>query len=241
MIIIPAIDLHEGQVVRLKKGKFDEVTVYSQDPAGIAASFAEAGAGRIHVVDLDGSVEGRAVNGKAIQAICRAAAVEVELGGGIRSVEDAHRAFDLGVGYVILGTVTAKDQGTTEAILEAFPGRVAIGIDALDGKVAVQGWKELTGRSAIELARHYERFNPAFIVYTDISRDGMLTGPNVDATAELAREVMTPVVASGGVSGMEDIQELLKAGNLFGAIVGKAIYEGRVDVREAVRLAQAAR
>lgn len=241
MIIIPAIDLHHGQVVRLKKGSFDEVRVYSTDPAGIARSFAEAGAGRIHVVDLDGSVEGRAINSEAIKVICAAVPVDVELGGGIRTLDDAKRAFDLGVGYVILGTVTAKDPRTAEEILQAFPGRAAIGIDALEGKVAVQGWKELTGKNAIDLAHHYEQFAPAFIVYTDISRDGMLTGPNVEATAELAREVKTPVVASGGVSGMDDIKALLKAGGLFGAIVGKAIYEGRVDVKEAVRLSQAGR
>lgn len=241
MIIIPAIDLHLGQVVRLKKGKFDEVSVYGKDPSAMARSFAEAGAERIHVVDLDGSVKGKGMNLQAIEKICSAVDVEVELGGGIRTIEDAQRVFDLGVGYAILGTVTAKDPKTTEDILNAFPGRVAIGIDALDGRVAVQGWKELTTQSATELARHYEQFAPAFIVYTDISRDGMLTGPNVDATSALAREVKTPVVASGGVSGMDDIHALLNVGNLFGAIVGKAIYEGRVDVKEAVLLSKAAR
>lgn len=236
MIIIPAIDLHQGLVVRLRKGRFEEATVYSRDPSGIAKSFADADAKRIHVVDLDGSVAGRGINVQSIKAICSAVDVEVELGGGIRTVEDARRAFDLGVSYVILGTVVAKDPKTAEAILNSFPGRVGIGIDALGGKVAVQGWKELTELRAVDLARHYEQSDPAFIVYTDISRDGMLTGPNTDATAALAAEVKTPVVASGGVSCMDDIKTLLQVEGLYGAIVGKAIYEGRVDVREAVRL-----
>jgi len=238
MIIIPAIDLHEGRVVRLKKGRFDEVTVYSSNPADMARSFQDAGAGRIHVVDLDGSVAGKGMNVQAIAAICSAVEVEVELGGGIRTAGDASRAFDLGVSSVILGTVTARDPDTAAAILEAFPGRVGIGIDALHGKVAVQGWKEVTEQTAFELAHFYERCNPAFIVYTDISRDGMLTGPNIEATAALTREVKTPVVASGGVSCMDDIRALLAVKGLFGAIVGKAVYEGRVDVREAVRLSQ---
>jgi len=236
MIIIPAIDLHKGQVVRLKKGRFEEVTVYSQDPSGIAKSFANAGAKRIHVVDLDGSVAGRGMNVQAIKAICSAVDVEVELGGGIRTIDDARRAFELGVSYVILGTVVAKDPETSEAILKAFPGRVGIGIDALGGKVAVKGWKEITEQRAVDLARHYEQCGPAFIVYTDISRDGMLTGPNIDATAALAAEVKTPVIASGGVSSMDDLKALLQVEVLYGAIVGKAIYEGRVDVHEAVRL-----
>ncbi len=240
MIIIPAIDLHKGQVVRLRKGRFDEVTVYGTDPARVARSFQEAGAERIHVVDLDGSVEGRGMNVQAIAGICAAVGVEVELGGGIRTVQAAQAAFDLGVTYAILGTVTAKDPATAVAILKRFPGRVGIGIDALDGKVAVGGWKELTLKTASELARHYEPFRPAFIVYTDISRDGMLAGPNIEATAALAREVTTPVVASGGVSGMDDIRALLDAEGIFGAIVGKAVYEGRVDVADAVRLSREA-
>ena len=241
MIIIPAIDLHQGQVVRLKKGKFDEVTVYSRFPADVAKAFADAGAKRIHVVDLDGSVAGKGMNVQAISSICSAVGVEVELGGGIRSLDDARRTFDLGISYVILGTVVAKDPKTAEGIISACPGKVGIGIDALEGKVAVQGWKELTSQTAVDLARHYESFNPAFIVYTDISRDGMLTGPNIAATVALAAGVRTPVVASGGVGSMNDISALLQAEGLYGAIVGKAIYEGRVDVRQAVQLSLAAR
>jgi len=236
VIVIPAIDLHQGQVVRLKKGLFEEVTVYSQVPGEVAKSFVDAGAKRIHVVDLDGSVAGKGMNLAAVSAICSAVDVEVELGGGIRSIEDARRMFDLGIAYVILGTIVVKDPGAAGRILESFPGRVGIGIDALNGKVAVGGWKELTDSTALALAHHFEPFNPAFIVYTDISRDGMLTGPNIEATAALAGGTITPVVASGGVSGMDDIRELLKVTGLFGAIVGKAIYEGRVDLKEAVLL-----
>lgn len=238
MIIIPAIDLHQGQVVRLKRGRFEDVTVYGSNPADTARAFRDAGALRIHVVDLDGSVAGRGVNMNAIASICSAVDIEVELGGGIRTTGDASRAFDLGVTYVILGTVTARDPDAAADILEAFPNHVGIGIDAIDGRVAVQGWMEITEKTALELASHYEKFNPAFIVYTDISRDGMLTGPNVEATAALAQAVKTPVVASGGVSSMDDIRALLGVGNLFGAIVGKAVYEGRVDVMEAVRLSR---
>jgi phosphoribosylformimino-5-aminoimidazole carboxamide ribotide isomerase len=236
VIIIPAIDLHKGQVVRLKKGLFEEVNVYSQDAGEVAKSFADAGARRIHVVDLDGSVAGKGMNIKAISAVCSSVDVEIELGGGIRSIEDAKRVFDLGVTYVILGTIIVKEPDTAQQIMEQYQGRVGIGIDALNGKVAVAGWKELTDKTAIALAQHFERFGPAFMVYTDISRDGMLTGPNVEATASLAREINTPVIASGGVSGMDDIRDLLKVPGLFGAIVGKAIYEGRVDLKEAVSL-----
>jgi phosphoribosylformimino-5-aminoimidazole carboxamide ribotide isomerase len=236
VIVIPAIDLHKGQVVRLKKGLFEEVSVYSQDAGEVAKSFVDAGAKRIHVVDLDGSVAGKGMNIKAISAVCSAVDVEVELGGGIRSTDDAQRVFDLGITYVILGTIVVKDPDTAQRIIEQFPGRVGIGIDALNGKVAVAGWKELTDKTAIAVVQSFERFGPAFVVYTDISRDGMLTGPNVEATASLAREIKTPVIASGGVSGMDDIRDLLEVPGLFGAIVGKAIYEGRVDLKEAVSL-----
>ncbi len=238
MIIIPAIDLHAGKVVRLKKGRFDEVTTYSHDPAEVARSFQEAGARRIHVVDLDGSLQGRGINMQAIAAVCEAVDVEVELGGGIRSGDAAERAFDLGVAYVILGTMVVKDPAGSHVILRRFPGRVALGIDADQGRVAVQGWTEVTGRTALELAREYEEDTPAFIVYTDIARDGMLTGPNIKATAELARAVTTPVVASGGVSSVADLAALAGIPEIFGAITGKALYEGRIDLKHAIETVQ---
>ena len=234
MIVIPAIDLHEGKVVRLKKGAFDDVTWYSSEPADVAKAFQDAGAERIHVVDLDGSVKGRGVNGKAIESICRAVDAKVELGGGIRSIDDARRALDLGVSYVILGTVTAESPGAAQEIIAAFPGRVGIGIDALKGRVATRGWKEITEKTTVSLAREYEQCSPAFVVYTDIDRDGMLTGPNIAATSEMVRRVKIPVIASGGVSSMEDIRALNEIPGLMGVITGKAVYEGRIDLKEAI-------
>ena len=235
MIVIPAIDLHHGKVVRLKKGDFNAVTVYSDSVASIAKSFEEAGAKRIHVVDLDGSLEGRRINADSIKAICDAVKVEVELGGGIRSLADADEAFGLGVSYVILGTVIIRDPDAAIKILNAFPGKTALGIDARDGKVATSGWTETSTRDAFEVAREFEHMNPAFIVYTDISRDGMLTGPNIEATEKLASSVKTPIVASGGVSSLDDLIELSKIKGLFGAITGKAIYEGRFDLKQAIK------
>lgn len=236
MIVIPAIDLHEGNVVRLKKGAFEDITRYSSVPADVAREFRDAGAARIHVVDLDGSVKGEGVNTKAIESICRASNVEVELGGGIRSVDHAKAAFDLGVTYVILGTITAAAPEEAKEIISSFPGRVGIGIDALKGYVAVRGWKEITEKTAVSLAREYEEAGPAFLVYTDIDRDGMLAGPNLEAMAEMVRSVNIPVVASGGVSSIGDIAALKGIAGLMGVITGKAIYEGRIDLRRAVEL-----
>lgn len=234
MIVIPAIDLHEGNVVRLKKGAFEDVTCYSTVPADVAKSFRDAGATRIHVVDLDGSLKGQGVNTRAIESICRAAGVQVELGGGIRTREDAGRAFDLGVSFVILGTVIATMPEQAKEIILEFPGKVGIGIDALKGFVAVRGWKEITQQTAIALAKDFEAAGPAFVVYTDIDRDGMLTGPNIEATAEMVKSVSIPVVASGGVSSMDDIRALKGIPGLMGAITGKAVYEGLLDVKAAI-------
>jgi phosphoribosylformimino-5-aminoimidazole carboxamide ribotide isomerase len=236
MIVIPAIDLHEGNVVRLKQGAFDAVTHYSTNPAEVARAFEDAGAKRIHVVDLDGSLKGTGVNLKAIAAICQAVQAEVELGGGIRSIDDARRAFDLGVSYIILGTIVAVDPEATKAILRAFPGRAGLGIDALNGKVAIGGWKEVTDKSAFALASEFEPMQPAFVVYTDISRDGMLTGPNIETTAAMVGAVDIPVIASGGVSSLDDLASLAQIPGLFGAITGKAVYEGRFTVHEAIQL-----
>lgn len=238
MIVIPAIDLHNGRVVRLKKGVFEDVTEYSTHPDQIASAFEEAGARRIHVVDLDGSREGKSVNADAIERICSSVQVEIELGGGIRSADDAMRMFDVGVSYVILGTMIVKHPSRAKEVIARFPGRVALGIDAREGMVAVHGWKESTQVSAIELAHEYEELNPAFLVYTDINRDGMLTGPNIEATAALVTAVRTPVVASGGISSIEDIRALTEIPDLMGAITGKALYEGRLDLKEALAIAE---
>ncbi|HHO75595.1 MAG TPA: 1-(5-phosphoribosyl)-5-[(5-phosphoribosylamino)methylideneamino]imidazole-4-carboxamide isomerase [Deltaproteobacteria bacterium] len=234
MIVIPAIDLHEGSVVRLKKGVFKDVTYYSKNPAEVARSFADAGAKRIHVVDLDGSLKGTGVNTDAIESICNATGLPVELGGGIRSMSDAQRIFDLGVAFVILGTMVVKDRDCAKEIIRAFPGRVAIGIDALKGRVAVHGWKEVTDTTAVMLAKEYEEVSPAFVVYTDIDRDGMLTGVNIGETRALAEQVNIPVVASGGVSSIDDLAALLEIPKLLGAITGKAVYEGKIDLKQAI-------
>ncbi len=238
MIIIPAIDLHKGRVVRLKQGAFDEVTPYSDDPGEVARSFVQAGAQRIHIVDLDGSVRGKSMNMEAIRAIRAAVEVEIDLGGGIRSLEDAAAIIDLGVDYVILGTMVVKQPEAARQILQEFPGKVGIGIDALDGKVAVHGWKEVTDTLAMEMARRYEAFDPAFVVYTDISRDGMLNGPNLETTAEMIAATRIPVIASGGVSGIEDIENLCGLEGLYGVITGKAVYEGCLDLQAAIAVSQ---
>ena len=234
MIVIPAIDLHEGNVVRLKKGAFDDVTYYSKDPAEVALAFKDAGAKRIHVVDLDGSVEGKGMNTSAIASICARVRMDVELGGGIRSIDDARRVFDLGVTYAILGTMVVKDPDAAKKIMQLFPGKVALGIDALKGRVAVHGWKEVTATTALSLAKEFEEFAPAFVVYTDIDRDGMLIGPNIDETRTMAEGVNIPVVASGGVSSTEDLIKLSGIPKLMGAITGKAIYEGKIDLKQAI-------
>ncbi|HQP30987.1 MAG TPA: 1-(5-phosphoribosyl)-5-[(5-phosphoribosylamino)methylideneamino]imidazole-4-carboxamide isomerase [Deltaproteobacteria bacterium] len=236
MIVIPAIDLHDGRVVRLKQGAFDAVTYYSTNPDEVARAFEEAGATRIHVVDLDGSLKGAGVNLQAIEAICKAVQCEVELGGGIRSAEDARRAYSLGVNYIILGTIVAKDPQAAKEILSEFPGKAGLGIDALNGRVAIGGWKEVTDRSAFDLAQEYVPFAPAFVVYTDISRDGMLSGPNIETTAAMVAAVDIPVIASGGVSSLGDLKALAEIPGLFGAITGKAVYEGRFTVQEAIDL-----
>ncbi len=234
MIIIPAIDLHEGNVVRLRKGAFEDVTYYSNVPADTAKAFRDAGASRIHVVDLDGSVQGRGVNTKAIESICSTAGVEVELGGGIRNMDDVGRAFGMGITYVILGTITATEPDTAKEIILSCPGKVGIGIDALKGFVAVKGWKEVTTKTALSLAKEYEAVKPAFLIYTDIDRDGMLMGPNIEATKEMVQKVKIPVVASGGVSSMDDIRALNRVSGLMGMITGRAVYEGCIDLRKAI-------
>ena len=234
MIVIPAIDLKGGQVVRLKQGDFDQVTEYSSDPASMARSFAEAKAKRIHVVDLDGSIEGRSSNYAAIKAICESVTAPVEVGGGVRSLADAQALFDAGVSYIILGTMVVKDPAAARAIIEAFPGKVGLGVDAKDGLAAIHGWKEVTDKPAVELIKSYEASKPAFVVYTDISRDGMLGGPNFEATAKLAAATSIPVVASGGVASLGDLIELQHIPGLLGAITGKALYEGRIELKQAI-------
>ncbi|HDM32507.1 MAG TPA: 1-(5-phosphoribosyl)-5-[(5-phosphoribosylamino)methylideneamino]imidazole-4-carboxamide isomerase [Deltaproteobacteria bacterium] len=234
MIVIPAIDLHDGKVVRLKQGRFDMVKEYSNDPVSVAMEFNEAGAMRIHIVDLDASLKGRSVNTAVIESICRSVSSEIEVGGGVRGKDDAARLLDMGVDFIILGTVIVKDPDLAAEIISAYPSRIGLGIDAKDGKVAVSGWTEETTYGVKDVLKMYEGLSPAFVVYTDIKRDGMLTGPNIEATSSLVSYTDLPVVASGGISTMQDLKLLSEIDGLMGAITGKAIYEGLLDIREAI-------
>ncbi|HET6490322.1 MAG TPA: 1-(5-phosphoribosyl)-5-[(5-phosphoribosylamino)methylideneamino]imidazole-4-carboxamide isomerase [Syntrophales bacterium] len=241
MIIIPAIDIRGGRCVRLLQGDFQRETVYGSDPVEVALRWAAKGAERIHIVDLDGSREGRPVNDAVIRRILSSVSVPIELGGGIRDIGTVDYYIGLGVQWTILGTAALKNRDFVGEACRRFPGRIILGIDAKDGKVAVEGWTEATGADALEVARRYEGIGLAAIVYTDISRDGMETGVNVPATERLARSVAIPVIASGGVAGMGDIERLLAvaAPGILGVITGKALYTGALDLGEAIRKTKA--
>ena len=237
MILYPAIDLKDGQCVRLLRGDMAKVTVFGSDSAAQARAFADAGCAWLHIVDLDGAFAGRPVNGAAVEAILAAIDVPVQLGGGIRDRAAIEGWLAKGVRRVILGTVALRDPGLVRAAAKAHPGRVAVGIDARGGKVAVEGWAETSATDAVDLARAFEDAGVAAIVYTDIDRDGAMQGPNVAATAALARAVSIPVIASGGIASLDDLRALKASGApLDGVISGRALYEGAIDLREAVRL-----
>jgi len=237
MILYPAIDLKGGQCVRLLRGDIDAATVFGDDPAAQARSFAAAGCAWLHLVDLDGAFAGRPMNVTAVEAILAAVAIPVQLGGGIRDRATIEAWLDRGVARVILGTAALRDPALVREAARAHPGRVAVGIDARDGKVGVEGWAETSATTATDLARRFENAGVAAIIYTDIDRDGAMQGPNVVATAALARAVRVPVIASGGVSSLADLAALKASGApLDGAITGRALYEGRIDLAEAVRL-----
>ncbi|WP_427025024.1 1-(5-phosphoribosyl)-5-[(5-phosphoribosylamino)methylideneamino]imidazole-4-carboxamide isomerase [Aureimonas ureilytica] len=243
-ILFPAIDLKDGECVRLKLGLMEEATVYNADPADQAEAFRAQGFTHLHVVDLNGAFEGRAVNAGAVDAILGAVGTDmkVQLGGGIRRMEDIERWLDKGLSRVILGTVAVRDPDLVREAARRFPGRVAVGIDAKGGYVAVEGWAESSTLTAIDLARRFEDVGVSAIIYTDIDRDGILAGINWDSTIELARAVGIPVIASGGLASMEDIERLAgpDAAILEGAISGRALYDGRIDPTEALaRLARA--
>lgn len=244
MILYPAIDLKDGACVRLKLGDMDAATVYNADPAAQARAFRDIGFPWLHVVDLNGAFAGRSVNGAAVEAILAAVApgMKVQLGGGIRDMAAIEGWLERGVSRVILGTVALRDPELVKAAARAFPGRVVVGIDARGGKVAVEGWAESSELTAVELARRFEDAGVAAIVYTDIDRDGVLKGLNLASTLELARAVAIPVIASGGLASMDDIEALCQpeAAVLDGAITGRALYDGRLDPRAALqRLATA--
>ncbi len=241
MYIIPAIDLKDGVCVRLRQGRKEDVTVYSDDPAQTARAWESAGAKVLHVVDLDGAFSGSQRNFQKIIEVRKAVRMQIEVGGGIRNIGTVDRLISSGVDRVIIGTAAIVDP---EFLFEAcgrFPGRIFVGIDARDGKVATHGWEETTELDALELARRIETIGVGGIIYTDISRDGMMTGPNITALEEMVKAIYIPVIASGGISSIEDIKRLLEIPKLWGAITGKAIYERTLDLKEAIALANAAR
>ena len=236
MIIIPAIDIRGGRCVRLLQGDFRRETVYSGDPVEVARRWAAKGAERIHVVDLDGSREGRPVNADVIGRILSSVDVPVELGGGIRGLGTVDLYLGMGVRWVILGTAALKNRDFVVEACRRHPGRVILGIDAREGRVAVEGWTEATGADVLDVARQYEGMGLAALVYTDIGRDGMESGVNVPATERLARQIGIPVIASGGVAGIGDIDKLMAAAcpGILGVITGKALYTGALDLEEAI-------
>jgi phosphoribosylformimino-5-aminoimidazole carboxamide ribotide isomerase len=242
VILYPAIDLKGGQVVRLEQGDMARATVYGADPAARARGFAEAGFTWLHVVDLDGAFAGRSVNEAAVRAILAATALKVQLGGGIRDMAGIERWLAAGVARVILGTAAVRDPDFVRAAARAYPGKVAVGIDARDGKVAVEGWAELSELGVEELARRFVDAGVAAIVYTDIARDGLGKGLNIAATRALAGAVPIPVIASGGLAGLADVEALLAPENraIAGAIAGRALYDGRLDPGVAIAAVRAA-
>jgi len=233
MLVIPAIDLMGGEAVRLEKGDFATKKVYAKDPAAKAAEFRDAGATLLHVVDLDGARAGRPVNLDAVAAICRVKGIEVELGGGLRTLEDVEKVLALGASYAVLGTAAVERLSLVEEACRKFPGRVRTGIDARDGEVKVAGWLAGTGLSAVEVARRVKAAGVSLVEYTDVGRDGMFTGVDAAGAARLAAEAGVEVVASGGVAGLADVKACRLAG-LAGVIVGKALYEGRLDLADAI-------
>ncbi|MBK8208849.1 MAG: 1-(5-phosphoribosyl)-5-[(5-phosphoribosylamino)methylideneamino]imidazole-4-carboxamide isomerase [Rhodospirillales bacterium] len=238
MIFFPAIDLKEGRCVRLRRGDMATATVFNQHPADQARVFEQAGCSWLHVVDLDGAFAGHPVNGEAVDAILEAVDLPVQLGGGIRTLATAADWLGRGVRRVILGTAALRYPDLVRAACADFPGRIAVGIDARDGRVAVQGWAEQSDIAALDLARRFEDVGVAAIVFTDIGRDGVLAGPNVDATVELARAVSVPVILSGGVSTLDDLRTAKAAGDgiIAGVVCGRALYDGRIDVARAVEI-----
>ena len=243
MILFPAIDLKDGQCVRLRQGEMAEATVFNTDPAAQARAFEEAGFEWLHVVDLNGAFAGRPVNERAVQSIFDAVHISIQVGGGIRDLDTIVTWLDKGIDRVILGTAAVRDPALVREAARDFPGCIAVGIDARDGKVAIEGWAETSEMTALDLARRFEDAGVAAIIHTDIARDGVLQGLNLEATAELARAVTIPVIASGGLAGLEDVRRLLEPRYkmLEGAIAGRALYNGRLDPREALALIAAGR
>jgi phosphoribosylformimino-5-aminoimidazole carboxamide ribotide isomerase len=238
VILFPAIDLKNGEAVRLQQGDMARATVFSRDPAAQAQAFAEQGFSYLHLVDLDGAFAGRPVNAAAVERIIAAVKVPVQLGGGIRDRATIDAWLDKGIARVIIGTAAVRDPTLVKAAARAHPGRVAVGLDARDGKIAVEGWSKTSALSALDVARRFEDEGVAAIVYTDVNRDGMLQGLNLDATIALAEHISLPVIASGGLASLADVRALLepRAQKLEGAIAGRALYDGRLDPAAALSL-----
>lgn len=234
MLLIPAIDIKNGQCVRLRQGRMDEVTVFSEDPVAMAQRWVDEGAERLHLVDLDGAVRGEPVNLRVIEQIAAAVDVPIQAGGGVRDEDTVQRYIEAGVDYVIIGTKAVNTPHFMRDLCLEYPRRIFVGIDARDGRVAVNGWNKLSRYSALDVASQCEYDGVEAIIYTDISRDGMMKGFNADATAELARSVTTPVIASGGVSSLDDIRKLktLEDDGVIGCIIGRALYEGDLSLSD---------
>lgn len=238
MILYPAIDLKDGKCVRLLRGELDKATVFSESPADQATLFEQAGFQWLHVVDLNGAFEGKPVNETAVKSILSRVKMPVQLGGGIRNLAMISDWLEAGVSRVILGTLALRNPQIVKEACRLFPGQIAVGIDAKDGKVAVEGWAEISGQPAADLARKFEDAGVAAIIYTDISKDGAMQGPNVEETVKLALSITTPVIASGGISSIEDIRRYkeLETSGIEGCILGRALYEGKIKAEEALKL-----
>ena len=240
ILVIPAIDLKDGKCVRLRQGRMDQETVFSDDPVAMAKRWVEAGARRLHIVDLDGAQSGKPVNASVIESIAADFPdLPIQVGGGIRDENTIQAYLDSGVRYVILGTKAVNAPHFVSDVCAEFPGRIIVGLDAKDGKVAIDGWSKLSGHDVVDLAQRYQNDGVEAIVYTDIGRDGMMTGVNADATAKLADAITIPVIASGGITDLEDIRRLCRVADsgIMGAITGRAIYEGSLDFAQAQKLA----
>jgi len=240
MILIPAIDLKDGQCVRLRQGRMDDDTVFSDDPVEMAGRWHKAGARRLHLVDLNGAFEGKPVNGEIIQQITKSYPdLPVEIGGGIRTIETVEAYLDAGIAYVIIGTKAVEDPDFVTQLCQLFPGKIIVGLDALDGKVAIKGWAEVSDADLFDLSKRFENDGVDAIIYTDISRDGMMQGANVENTAALAQAINIPVIASGGIYDLKDVEAICKVAHhgISGAITGRAIYEGSLDFAAGQKLA----
>lgn len=244
LLLIPAIDLKDGQCVRLRQGDLNDATIFSGNPGEQAAYWVAQGARRIHIVDLNGAVAGKPKNESAIKAIIQSAGpdVPVQVGGGIRDLDTIERFLDDGASFVVIGTAAVKNPGLLKDACAAFPGQIIVSIDAKDGKVATDGWSKLSGHEVIDLAQKFEDDGVSAVLYTDIGRDGMMTGVNLDATVRLAQSVSIPIIASGGIAGMQDIKDLaaVESEGIMGAILGRALYEGKLNLEQAQAYADAA-